>query len=118
MEKVEKIVAQGLLYDFYGELLTKHQREVYEDLVYNDMSLSEIAEEYGISKQGVHDLIKRCTKILEGYEDKLHMVARFEEIRSRTNEIKQILIQQEESDFEEKDKIISLTDSIMEQLIR
>ena len=59
-----------------------------------------------------------ASKILEGYEDKLHMVARFEEIRSRTNEIKQILIQQEESDFEEKDKIISLTDSIMEQLIR
>ena len=48
---MEKIVAQGLLYDFYGELLTEHQRRVYEDVVFNDMSLSEIAEEQGISRQ-------------------------------------------------------------------
>ncbi len=74
---MEKIVIQTLLYDFYGELLTEHQRSVYEDAVYNDMSLSEIAEVYGISRQGVHDLIKRCDKILAGYEEKLHLVEKF-----------------------------------------
>ncbi len=74
---MEKIVIQTLLYDFYGELLTEHQRSVYEDAVYNDMSLSEIAEVYGISRQGVHDLIKRCDKILTGYEEKLHLVEKF-----------------------------------------
>ena len=74
---MEKIFQQVLLYDFYGELLTEHQRNVYEDAVYNDMSLSEIAEEYGISRQGVHDLIKRCDKILLGYEEKLHLVSKF-----------------------------------------
>lgn len=74
---MEKIVLQALLYDFYGELLTEHQRNVYEDAVYNDMSLSEIAEQYGISRQGVHDLIKRCDKILAGYEEKLHLVEKF-----------------------------------------
>ena len=42
---MEKIVTQGLLYDFYGELLTEHQKRIYEDVVFNDMSLSEIAEE-------------------------------------------------------------------------
>ena len=77
---MEKIVAQGLLYDFYGELLTEHQRRVYEDVVFNDMSLSEIAEEQGISRQGVHDLIKRCNKTLEGYEEKLHLVQKFQTI--------------------------------------
>ena len=46
---MESIVKQSLLYDFYGELLTEHQRSIYEDVVYNDMSLSEIAEENGIS---------------------------------------------------------------------
>ena len=46
---MEKIVEQGMLYDFYGELLTEHQRKIYEDVVLNDMSLSEIAEEQGIS---------------------------------------------------------------------
>ena len=74
---MEKIVEQGLLYDFYGELLTDHQRHVYEDVVFNDMSLSEIAEEQGISRQGVHDLIKRCDRILAGYEEKLRMVEKF-----------------------------------------
>ena len=54
--EMEKIVEQGLLYDFYGELLTGHQRNIYEDVVFNDLSPSEIAREQGISRQGVHDL--------------------------------------------------------------
>ena len=78
---MEKIVEQGLLYDFYGELLTDHQRSVYEDAVYNDMSLAEIAEQYSISRQGVHDLIKRCDKLLAGYEEKLQLVRKFEEAK-------------------------------------
>ena len=41
---------------------------IYEDAVFNDLSLSEIADEYGISRQGVHDLIKRVSNTLEGYE--------------------------------------------------
>ena len=78
---MEKIVEQGLLYDFYGELLTEHQRNVYEDAVYNDMSLAEIAEQYGISRQGVHDLIRRCDKLLVGYEEKLQLVKKFTEAK-------------------------------------
>ena len=62
---MEKIVEQGMLYDFYGELLTEHQRKIYEDVVLNDMSLSEIAEEQGISRQGVHDLVRRCDRTLQ-----------------------------------------------------
>ena len=84
---MEKIVEQGLLYDFYGELLTDHQRHVYEDVVFNDMSLSEIAEEQGISRQGVHDLMKRCDKILEEYETKLQLVAKFMKIREMIREL-------------------------------
>lgn len=80
---MEKIVVQGLLYDFYGELLTDHQKQIYEDAVYNDMSLSEIAAIKGISRQGVHDLIKRCDKILTDYESKLHLVEKF----TKTKEI-------------------------------
>ncbi|HIU87882.1 MAG TPA: DNA-binding protein [Candidatus Avilachnospira avistercoris] len=71
---MEKIVRQGMLFDLYGELLTEHQRDIYSDLVNNDMSLSEIAESYGISRQGVHDVIKRCDKQLEDYEAKLHLL--------------------------------------------
>ena len=71
---MEKIVRQGMLFDLYGELLTDHQREIYGLLVNDDMSLSELAEQYGISRQGVHDLIRRCDRQLEGYEEKLHLL--------------------------------------------
>lgn len=72
-----KLYKQTMLFDFYGELLTDHQKQIYEDAVYNDLSLSEIAETYGISRQGVHDLIKRCDKQLQNYEEKLHLIERF-----------------------------------------
>lgn len=84
---MEKIVEQTMLYDFYGELLTKHQKHVYEDAVLNDLSLSEIAEEQGISRQGVHDLIKRCNKILSDYEDKLHLLEKFLKTKEQLEQI-------------------------------
>lgn len=87
---MEKIVEQGLLYDFYGELLTEHQRNIYEGVVFNDMSLSEIAEEQGISRQGVHDLVKRCNKILTGYEEKLKLVQKFNQTKQMVEEIKEL----------------------------
>ena len=75
--KMERIVEQTLLYDFYGELLTEHQKSIYEDFVLNDYSLSEIGEDRNISRQGVYDIIKRCDKLLNGYEEKLHLVQKF-----------------------------------------
>ena len=54
---MEKFVEQGYLYDFYGELLTERQQQVYEIVVLEDYSLSEVAEELGSSRQGVHDMI-------------------------------------------------------------
>ena len=64
---MEEKVEQAYLYDFYGELLNEHQRRIYEDFVFNDLSLGEIASCEGISRQGVHDLIKRCNKMLESF---------------------------------------------------
>ena len=90
VSEMDKILEQSLLYDFYGELLTEHQRKVYEDVVLNDYSLSEVAEEYGISRQGVHDLVKRCTKILESYEEKLHLLGKFMETKKMVNEINEL----------------------------
>lgn len=84
---MDKIFEQALLYDFYGELLTPHQRSIYEDVVFNDMSLGEIAKEQGISRQGVHDLMKRCDKILQDYEAKLHLVERFSNAKEKIGEI-------------------------------
>ena len=88
---MERIVEQTLLYDFYGELLNEHQRGVYEDAVFNDLSLSEIADEYGISRQGVHDLIKRVSNTLEGYESKLHIVETFMDTKAKITRIDELV---------------------------
>ena len=82
-EKFEKT----LLYDFYGEMLNEHQRRIYEDIVFNDLSLGEIAGIEGISRQGVSDMMKRCTKKLEDYEAKLHLVEKFLSIKKDVESI-------------------------------
>ena len=84
---MKEIARRALLYDFYGELLTDHQKKVYEDAVMNDFSLSELAEEYGVSRQGIHDLLKRCDAILEGYEEKLGLIKRFDALKSTAKSI-------------------------------
>ena len=71
-----------MLLDFYGELLTDKQRECF-DLHYNeDLSLSEIAEQLGISRQGVWDSIRRAESAMEDVEEKTGLIRRFEENRA------------------------------------
>ena len=87
---MEKFVEQTLLYDFYGELLTERQQQVYESVVLEDYSLSEVAENLGISRQGVHDMIKRCNHTLE--ESRLHLVEKFLYIRKQVQKIKELAV--------------------------
>ncbi len=89
MSSVEKVVEQSLLYDYYGELLTSHQRRIYEAAVFDNLSLGEIAEETGISRQGVYDLLKRCDGKLKQYEDSLHLVERQERVRKLAEEMEE-----------------------------
>ena len=110
---MEKIARQNMLYDFYGELLTQHQRSIYEDAVFGDLSLSELAEDYGISRQGVHDLIKRCDKLLEGYEAKLHLLESFLMIRDKAGKITEIA---SKIDSEEGRCIVKLSSDIKDLL--
>ena len=98
---IEKYINQGILYDFYGRLLTKHQQRIYEDVVFNDFSLSEIAENEGISRQGVSDLIKRCNKSLISYEEKLGLIKKFDETKSYVKEIQRIIKIYQETKNEE-----------------
>ena len=116
--KMEKIYEQTLLYDFYGELLTKHQQSIYEDSVYNDMSLGEIAEEQGISRQGVHDLIRRCDKILLEYEGKLHLVERFAKARDTISRIEALTVENPEGTAMSKrlEEIRKLSRELLEEL--
>lgn len=110
---MDKILEQTLLYDFYGELLTDHQKQIYEDVVLNDYSFSEVAEEKGISRQGVHDLIKRCNKILQEYESKLHLVEKFVTIKEQIEEMEKSLRETEEPD---KEALVWQLNGILENL--
>lgn len=119
---MEQIVEQSLLFDFYGELLTAHQKEIYEAAVFQDMSLGEIATEQGISRQGVHDQLKRCHKILEGYESKLHLLERFLQMKQNTEKIAQIafdtreIVSKESMVYQNLEQIEKLSASILEEL--
>lgn len=103
---MEKFVEQTLLYDFYGELLTERQQQVYESVVLEDFSLSEVAEELGISRQGVHDMIRRCNHTLEEYEKKLHLVGKFLCIKKQVQRISQIAEKYQDREITEISKEI------------
>jgi len=114
---MEKIVEQNLLYDFYGELLNSHQRRVYELAVFEDWSLSEIAQECGISRQGVHDLLKRCNKMLEEYEEKLKLLAKFLRTKEKVQCIYDLTCSfKESSDLEIVNQIEKLSREMIEEL--
>ncbi len=77
-----------MLFDFYGELLTDRQKEFF-DLYYNeDLSLSEIAENEGISRQGVRDVIVRAEAAMQEIEDKTGLIRRFEHLRGHLDAIR------------------------------
>ena len=115
--KMDEILKQTLLFDFYGELLTEHQKEIYSQVVLEDYSLSEIAKDSGISRQGVHDLIKRCNKTLEGYEEKLHLVEKFMSVREKVHQI-DILLENYENQDEKVliQQVKQLSGEIIEEL--
>ena len=81
----------SLLYDFYGQLLTEKKRQVIELYHEEDMSLSEIASELGITRAAVHDSLKSAERALDNYEEKLSLVERFLKTEEAFGEITQKL---------------------------
>ncbi len=107
-----------MLYDFYGDLLTERQREFY-DLYHNeDLSLAEIAENYDITRQGVRDVIVRAEAILNDFEEKTGIVARFLKVRSSLEEINQLneQIAQQNLSRSRDPKVDQLTREIRQKL--
>jgi len=115
--QLEDRIRSGYLYDLYGELLNENQKEIYEEYFTLDLSMSEIAEERGITRQSVSDLIKRCTASLEKYEKRLGLLQRFLDIRSLAERIEAISSDRGtyESDDSRK-KIIELSREIAKAL--
>lgn len=86
---MEKNVEISLLLDFYGEILSEKQRTVVEMYYDDDLSLSEIAEYVGISRQGVRDSIKRSEATLYDMESKLKLAAKFKSMNEGLEKIKE-----------------------------
>lgn len=79
-----------MLFDYYGELLNEKQKGIYEDTVLNDMSLSEIGDAEGISKQAVSEIMQRCDEKLEQYEESLGLIRRTERIQGYLEDLDEI----------------------------
>ena len=90
-QRLEERVYLSMLYDFSGALLKENNRRIFEAYIQEDYSISEIAEEMEISRQAVHDAVKRITKQLEGYEEKLGLLERFEQQRSEMRRLHECL---------------------------
>lgn len=104
---MDKQVQVGLLFSFYRNMLTDRQIECV-DLYYNeDLSLSEISEHLGITRQGVRDNIKRAEHMMCDIEDKLGLVAKFLKIQDRLSDIDDII-----REIEKSPNIMFLSDDI------
>ena len=89
----EKDMHFGMLLDFYGDMLTERQREMLDCYYNNDMSLSEISDAVGISRQGVRSAVKKATDILSEMEEKLGLASRFVRLQTQLNSVSNELSQ-------------------------
>ena len=112
---MEKNIEISLLYDFYGQLLKEQQRQAVTLYYNDDLSLAEIAEQLGITRQGVRDCIKRSETLLYNFETKLGLYKRFREVEKGLYEI-EALAEKLKAEYDTKtaDKIISTAKSLHE----
>ena len=113
---MDKLGEYSLLYDFYGELLTDKQRQIYEEVKFKDLSLSEAAEIFGVSRQGVHDTVRRVEEALDQYEETLGLVRQFRAVKEKTERIREICgkINALLGETDEIAEILKLTEEIEE----
>ena len=84
---MENIVYYNDLYDLYGDLLTKKQKEYFEDYYFNNLSFSEMADNYGVSRNAIFKQIHIVTNKLEEYESKLRLLEKKEKLLKVINTI-------------------------------
>ncbi|HHU30621.1 MAG: YlxM family DNA-binding protein [Bacillota bacterium] len=110
---LEDTMRVNLLYDFYSSLLTAKQRECLELYYQYDLSLAEIAENIGISRQGVHDLLKRGVKSLEKIEAKLGFAEKFQDQERELKRLRKIL-NKNVLPARERKEALSILDKLLE----
>ncbi|MBQ6362241.1 MAG: YlxM family DNA-binding protein [Lachnospiraceae bacterium] len=112
---MDKRFEQTLLYDFYGELLTEHQKKIYEAVIFEDLSYAEAADLFSVSRQAVHDNVRRTEAMLRSYEEKLGLVDRFVKTKELVKEINHLAREfGKTGDAESVKKIAALSEEIGE----
>ncbi len=109
-EIFEQRMRLGRLFDIYGGLLTDKQRTCLDYYFNDDLSLSEISAELGVSRQAVHDLLKRVEQILERYENALGMLAKEEALHGKLHEVIQLVADQ---DAAKRDRAVQILEEIV-----
>jgi len=112
---IEERVELSLLYDFYGALLKENQRRMFEASILDDYNLAEIAEDENITRQGVHDAIKRACKQLREYEQKLGLIEKFEKQKELVKKLHIILKGMNIGDEGELEEVYSIIDEILDE---
>ena len=119
-DKLKEKIELSNLFDFYGELLKNHNKQIFEDYILNDLSLSEIAEDQGISRQGVYDIVKRSSIQLKDFEEKINLIKKFEITKIKINRIKELSEQMQDmkqiDELTKLKEIIELTETILQEL--
>ena len=113
----EKNLQIGYLLDFYGDVLSERRRDIM-DMYYNDdMSLAEIADSMGITRQAVREAIKKTESELFFYEEKLHLVDKFLKAKEEVSKVNELALQLEETGDKSLIKeITKITENILEDM--
>lgn len=114
---MEKFVMITYLFDFYQELLTDKQRDLLKEYYFEDLSLGELSEQHGISRQSVFDTIKKAEQKLLDYEDKLHLFHKHQEEQQTLLKVKDLCQHMASRLTEEKPEAIQEVIALIEGLI-
>lgn len=111
-ERLKELCELSRLYDLYGALLSDHSRIIFEDYIFNNYSLAEIAEEVGLTRQGVRDIVVRYSKKLHEYEEKLGFLKKLDNIESSVGKLGDMI----ETESFNKDEMLGLIRRISNEL--
>ena len=112
-ENIDKVAVNSLLYDFYGNLLTDRQKQIMMLYHEENLSLAEIAQELEISRQAVHDALKKAESVLVGYEENLSLVQKFMKSEKTISRIEE-MITELESDLSANKSTAKINEKIKE----
>ena len=115
-EWLKEVVELSMLYDFYGELLSEGSKRAFEGYVLEDMTLAELSDETGVSRQGIYDTVKRSVKKLRAYEEKLRLVAKFKDMKSEVDRIRELAARIKEGEVSEADRIIEIAEKMLDDV--